>query len=175
MNCDGVSKITTAKDENIGQENANSDTPHRQYSVSQSAAQPRADYTLFASSDLFARYLPQAYHIKKLEKLKWSCRSHRLLPRIMENIPLVIRHPIRNSPCLRWHQPWPEWRTSYGFVDIRIENGSQSLIPLINSLLVDRRVCLRFLRQEGDIFVFDSLSMLHTIGTSSGTDHIPEP
>ncbi|RYC56733.1 hypothetical protein CHU98_g9468 [Xylaria longipes] len=170
MHYDGMFKIITVKDENTGKEKKMSDTPHFQYFVSQSAAQPGDGYTLFASSDLFARYLPQAYNINKLEKIKWTCRSHGFFHHIMEDIPLVVRHPARNSPCIRWHQPWPRWRTSYGFADISIDNGSQSLITLVDSLLFDRRVCLRFSWQEGDILVSDNFAMLHT-RTSFSTDH----
>ncbi|KAI1752712.1 Clavaminate synthase-like protein [Xylaria castorea] len=170
MHYDGMFKIMTIKDEETGKERKISDAPHFQYFVSQSAAQPGDGYTLFASSDLFARYLPQAYNINKLEKIKWTCRSHGFFHHIMDDISLVVRHPTRNSPCIRWHQPWPRWRTSYGFADISIDNGSQSLIPLIDSLLFDRRVCLRFSWQEGDILVSDNFAMLHT-RTSFSTDH----
>ncbi|KAI1128731.1 Clavaminate synthase-like protein [Nemania abortiva] len=170
MHYDGMFKIITVKDEKTGKEKKISDTPHFQYFVSQSAAQPGDGYTLFASSDLFARYLPQAYNIHKLEKIKWTCHSHGFFDHVMEDIPLVVRHPTRNSPCIRWHQPWPKWRTSYGFADISIDNGSQSLIPLVDSLLFDRRVCLRFSWQEGDVLVSDNFAMLHT-RTSFSTDH----
>ncbi|TRX94235.1 hypothetical protein FHL15_005003 [Xylaria flabelliformis] len=170
MHYDGMFKIITVKDEKTGKEKRVSDTPHFQYFVSQSAAQPGDGYTLFASSDLFARYLPQTYNINKLEKIKWTCRSHGFFHHIMEDIPLVVRHPSRNSPCIRWHQPWPRWRTAYGFADISIDNGSQSLIKLIDSLLFDRRVCLRFSWQEGDVLVSDNFAMLHT-RTSFSTDH----
>ncbi|KAJ2992581.1 hypothetical protein NUW58_g823 [Xylaria curta] len=169
MHYDGMFKIITVKDEKTGKEKKVSDTPHFQYFVSQSAAQPGDGYTLFASSDLFTRYLPQAYNINKLEKIKWTCRSHGFFHHIMEDIPLVVRHPTRNSPCIRWHQPWPKWRTTYGYADISIDNGSQSLIPLVDSLLFDRRVCLRFSWREGDILVSDNFAMLHT-RTSFSTD-----
>ncbi|KAI8624787.1 Clavaminate synthase-like protein [Xylariaceae sp. FL1651] len=170
MHYDGMFKIITVKDERTGKEKKVSDTPHFQYFVSQSAAQPGDGFTLFASSDLFARYLPQAYNIKKLEKIRWTCRSHGFFHHIMEDIPLVVRHPTRNSPCIRWHQPWPKWRTAYGYADISIDNGSQSLIPLVDSLLFDRRVCLRFSWQEGDVLVSDNFAMLHT-RTSFSTYH----
>ncbi|KAI1109893.1 Clavaminate synthase-like protein [Nemania sp. NC0429] len=121
------------------------------------------DQTLFASSDLFACYLPQAYNINKLEKIKWKYRSQG--QPITEDVPLVVRHPTRNSPCVIWHRPWQKWRTSFGSDDIRIENGSQSLIPLVDSFLSDRRVCLRFSWQAGDVVISDSFTMLHTGGS----------
>ncbi|KAI3324702.1 Clavaminate synthase-like protein [Xylariaceae sp. AK1471] len=170
MHYDCIFKEIIVDDEDPNTEKEVSDIPHFQYFVSQSAAQPDDGYTLFASSDLFARYLPQAYNIKKLEKIKWTCRSHGPSQHIMEEIPLVVRHPTRNSPCIRWHQPWPMWRTACGYTDISIDNGSQSLIPLIDSLLFDRRVCLRFSWQEGDILVSDNFAMLHA-RTSSSIGH----
>lgn len=174
MHYDGMFKIITVKDGNTGKQKQISHTPHFQYFVSQSAAQPGDGcYTLFSSSDLFARYLPQAYNIRKLEKIKWTCRSPGFQDHVMEGMPLVVRHPTRNSPCIRWHQPWPKWRTAYAFAEISIDNGSQGLIPLIDSLLFDRRVCLRFSWQEGDILVSDNFAMLHA-RTSFSTDHSRE-
>ncbi|KAI1355328.1 Clavaminate synthase-like protein [Xylaria sp. FL0043] len=162
--------MTVVPNENIIPEDSTSSTPHSQPSTPQPAAHPSADYTLFASSDLFARYLPQAYNISKLEKIRWSWKSQRVPQLSMEHIPLVIRHPIRNSPCICWHQPWERREQSQNLAHLNIENGSQGLIPLISNLLVDRRVCLRFARQGGDIIVCDNLAMLHTIGTPISTD-----
>jgi alpha-ketoglutarate-dependent taurine dioxygenase len=145
--------------------------PRFQYFASRSTAQPDDGYTLFASSDLFARYLPQAYNIKKLEKIKWTRRSHGSSLHNMEGIPLVVRHPARNSPCICWHQPWPMCQTSCDNTDISIDNGSQSIIPLVDSLLFDHRVSLRFLWQEGDILVSDNFAMLHARTYSSTRRH----
>ncbi|KAI1175517.1 Clavaminate synthase-like protein [Nemania sp. FL0916] len=157
--CNIVSQAATTSDKGTRNNNF-PDNSQLQYFVSGLSCQTRDSDVLFASSTLLARYLPQAYNIQKLEKIKWTYRNQ---GSTMENIPLITRHPTRNSPCLRWHQNWSKRRTSCGSTDIGIDNGSQSLIALIDSLLLDRRVCLRFPQQEGDVFVFDSLAVLHTL------------
>ena len=165
-------KSSTAKHGAMNQEDSTSSAPQSQYSVLELPAQSNSDYTLFASSDLLTRYLPQAYPISKLEKIRWEYRCNRPCHRGTGNIPLVVRHPIRNSPCIRWPCPW---QISEDIADISIENGSKGLIRLINGLLADRRVCLRFLGQEGDIAVVDNFTMLHTVPTLSGFDLISSP
>lgn len=170
MHYDGIFKVVTQRDEETGLEKKVSDPPRMQYFVSQSAAQPGDGYTLFASSDLFANYLPRAYPIEKLEKLRWTCNSYGHYHHFLEDIPLIIRHPTRNTPCVRWHQPWPKWRSPFHHAKVSIDNGSQNIIPLIDSLLYDRRVCLRFSWEEGDVLVSDNVAMLHT-RTSFNTAH----
>ncbi|KAI0810231.1 Clavaminate synthase-like protein [Xylaria sp. FL0064] len=170
VNCDDTISMIMVSNGNIISEDSTSGTPHSRPSAPQSAAHPSADCTLFASSDLFARYLPQAYNINKLEKIRWSWNSRELPHLGMEHIPLVIRHPTRNSPCICWHQPWAKWEMAQNLAGFSIENGSQGLIPLISNLLFDRRVCLRFARQGGDILVCDSIAMLYTIGTPVSAD-----
>ncbi|KAI0390359.1 Clavaminate synthase-like protein [Xylariaceae sp. FL0594] len=170
MHYDGIFKVVTQRDERTGVEKKVSDPPRMQYFVSQSAAQPGDGYTLFASSDLFVRHLPRAYPIEKLERLRWTCDSYGHYHQFLEDIPLVVRHPTRGTPCIRWHQPWPKWRSPFHHARISIDNGSQKIIPLIDSLLFDRRVCLRFSWEEGDILVSDNVAMLHT-RTSFNTAH----
>lgn len=80
----------------------------------------------------------------------------------MRNIPLVEPHPVSNEPCVRWHEPWPEWKTKFSNFMVRIENGGQDYIELIRRMLYDRRVCLYFSWMEGDVLVSDNFAMLHT-------------
>lgn len=167
MHYDGMFKLIKVKDE-YGKEKEVSDTPRFQYFVSQEVADPGDGYTLFASSALFARYLPKSYNIDKLSKIKWSCDSHGFFSHKLTDISLVIPHPTQNTPCIRWHQPWPKWKTEFGFADITIDNGSQNLVPLIDSLLFDRRVCLRYTWEKGDLLVNDNFGMLHTRSAFKG-------
>ncbi|KAI1357745.1 Clavaminate synthase-like protein [Xylaria arbuscula] len=171
MHYDGIFVTKMVKDE-AGIERKVITAPHFQYFVSQSAAQPGDEYTLFASSDLLARYLPKNNPIERLEKLKWTCRTHGFFASTLEDMDLVMRHPERNTPCVRWHEPWPQWRTKFGHTDITIDNdrGSQKVVNLINRLTYDRRVCLRFSWNEGDVLVNDNFAMLHT-RTSFSTEH----
>ncbi|KAI1324201.1 Clavaminate synthase-like protein [Xylariaceae sp. FL0255] len=162
MHFDGIFKVVKVKDEATGKEKKVSDPPRMQYFVSQSAAQPGDGYTLFSSSDLFVKYLPQAYPIEKLERLRWTVDSYGHYHHQISDIPLVVRHPTRDTPCMRWHSPWPKYKTAFGHAEITIDNGSQNVIPLVDGLLYDRRVCLRFSWEEGDVLVSDNMSMLHT-------------
>ena len=162
MHYDGMFKLIKVKDELTGKEKEVSDVPRFQYFVSQSVAAPGDGYTLFSSSALFARYLPRAYNIKKLSKIRWTCRSHGFFNHIMADLPLIVPHPTTGAPCARWHQPWPRWRTSYGYADISIDNGSQGLIQVVDATLFDRRVCLYFAWEMGDVLVSDNIAMLHT-------------
>ncbi|KAI1816877.1 Clavaminate synthase-like protein [Poronia punctata] len=122
--------------------------------------------TLFASSDLFARYLPEAYNIKKLSKIKWTRRGPES---VVSGIPLVVSHPTRHSMYICWRRPDEQ-------VKVSIDNGSQNLVGLIDALLLDPRVCLRFSWEEGDVLVTDKFSTLLLSGDSPiGTHHAEEP
>lgn len=101
MHYDGIFVTKLVKDEQ-GVEKKVITAPHFQYFVSQSAAQPGDGYTLFASSDLLTRYLPKNNPVERLEKLKWTCRTHGFFASTLEDMNLIIRHPERNTPCVRW-------------------------------------------------------------------------
>ncbi|KAF2968322.1 hypothetical protein GQX73_g5263 [Xylaria multiplex] len=60
---DGTSQMAAMESKNFGPENKPLDTPRFLYSVSRTTSRSNDDYTLFSSSDLLARYLPQAYNI----------------------------------------------------------------------------------------------------------------
>ncbi|PNP39491.1 hypothetical protein TGAMA5MH_08509 [Trichoderma gamsii] len=162
MHFDGMFKLKTVKDEKTGEDKQVSDVPRFQYFVCQAAAPLGHGYTLFSSSNQFTRYLPQSYNLKKLLKIRWSTHSHGYFQHNMSDISLIVPHPSLGTPCVRWLQPWPRWRTAYNSHDISIDNGSQNLISLIDSILFDRRVCLYFTWEKGDVLVSDNYSMLHT-------------
>ncbi|KAJ2995056.1 hypothetical protein NUW58_g1383 [Xylaria curta] len=103
MHYDGIFVTKMIKDEN-GVEKEVITAPHFEYFVSQSAAQPGGGYTLFASSDLLARYLPKNNRIERLEKLKWTCHTHSFFASTLEDMDLMERHPERNALCVRWHE-----------------------------------------------------------------------
>ncbi|KAI1749580.1 Clavaminate synthase-like protein [Xylaria castorea] len=172
MHYDGIFVTKMVKDEATGIEKRIITAPHFQYFVSQSAAQLGDGYTLFTSSDLFVRHLPRNNPIEKLEKLKWTCGTHGFFASTLDDMDLVVKHPTKNTPCIRWHESWPQWKTNFGRTDVSIDNdrGSQKVVDLVNSLAYDRRVCLRFAWQEGDVLVNDNISMLHT-RTSFSTEH----
>ncbi|KAI0204668.1 Clavaminate synthase-like protein [Astrocystis sublimbata] len=131
-------------------------TSHFQYLTPKASDGLMDAQTLFASSELFVRYLPQAYNVKRLEKIRWTCHSPGRLNNTKKDIPLIFNHPTLNAPCIRWNPPW------HGSANISIDNGSQSLVSLVDRLLLDRRVCLRFAWQEGDVVISDNWAMLHS-------------
>ncbi|KAM0344839.1 hypothetical protein ACHAPU_007221 [Fusarium lateritium] len=161
MHYDGMFKLITVKDEE-GCETVTSDPPLLQWFVCQETTGDNQGFTLFASSRLFCHYLPDKYPIKDLRKVRWTCHSNGYFDHNVPSLPLVVSHPIDSRPCVRWHEPWPKTETRYGKASITIDNGDQSIVSLVDSLLYDERVCLRFAWEAGDVMVNDNMEMLHT-------------
>lgn len=80
----------------------------------------------------------------------------------MQNMSLVVPHPVTGVPCLRWHESWPESKTRYSTTEVQIENDDQEIADLVDRLPYDRRVSLRFSWERGDILLADNSSMIHT-------------
>lgn len=146
----------------IGVERSVPKVPRFQYFSAVSPSPPNSVFTLFASSQLFFRNLPAQCSIDEHEKLTWTCRSSRHWDSRFTDPPLIIPHPTNGKPCLRWHEPWAASKTKFSHSESTIENGPQDYHEVINSLLYDRRVCLYFSIQKGDILVADNISMMHT-------------
>ncbi|KAF5541764.1 Pyoverdine biosynthesis [Fusarium mexicanum] len=161
MHYDGMFKLITVKDKQ-GRERVTSDPPLLQYFVCQATTGNNQGFTLLASSRLFCRYLPNKYPINDLRKVRWTCHSGGYFDHSVPSLPLVVSHPIDSRPCIRWHEPWPKTDTKYGKASITIDNGDQSIVALVDSLLYDKRVCLCFAWEAGDIMVNDNMEMLHT-------------
>lgn len=162
MHYDGIFKMKEEDAPVTGMVREVSDVPRFQYFACQAAAKPGSGATLFASSDLLVRYLPKEWTIDRLSNIRWSCTSEGYFPCHLDDLPLIVSHPATGQPCLRWHQAWPQWRTASGAVEVRIQNEPSSLVNLIDELMYDRRVCLRFEWQEGDVVVSDNFTMMHT-------------
>ncbi|KAL8640383.1 MAG: hypothetical protein Q9226_008755 [Calogaya cf. arnoldii] len=145
-----------------GVEKMVSKVPRFQYFTAITPSPPGDGMTLFASSRLFFQHLPAPYTLSELEKLKWDCKHSSNWNNHMTDLPLVVRHPTNNQPCIRWHEPWYKWQTQFSTNEIRISNGEQHYKELIREMLYDRRVCLYFNFEQGDILVADNVSMMHT-------------
>ena len=76
----------------------------------------------------------------------------------LEGTPLVVRHPVRNFPCLRWDQPWPASKTDFSAGEVPLAQDVQDITELIDQLLSDRRVSLRFTWERGDVVVSDDIA-----------------
>lgn len=86
----------------------------------------------------------------------------------ISDLPLVVRHPQTNAPCVRWHEPWPASQTTSSTYEIAIENDSPDVVEQVQRLLYDRRVCLRFTWEQGDILLSDNTTTLHTRSAFKG-------
>ena len=137
--------------------------PRRFQLFSAIATAPKGSgYTLFAESRLFFQYLPASHSLSRLQAVKWHLLSSGYWRTKMQNMSLVVAHPVTGAPCLRWHESWPESKTKYSTTEVEIENDDQDIADMINRLLYDRRVCLRFDWERGDILLADNTSMIHT-------------
>lgn len=169
MHFDGMFKFVPVKDENgnvmkdeEGKEIKVQKPPRFQYFTCVSTAPKGTGYTLFASSRLFFKYLQEPYSVERLEKVRWRMDNDGFWDAKIADLPLVVRHPTYNTPCMRWHEPWPASKTKYSTCDITIENDTQEICGVVDTMLYDWRVCLRFSWEQGDILVSDNVAMLHT-------------
>ncbi|KAF2488791.1 Clavaminate synthase-like protein [Lophium mytilinum] len=169
MHYDGVFKFVTQKDGNgndmldaDGKEIKVQKPPKFQYFTCIATAPKGTGHTLFASSRLFFKHLPPPYTLARLEAVRWRMVTDGFWDSNLSNLPLVVRHPVHGTPCVRWHEPWPASNTKFSACAITIENDSQKISDVVNALLYDRRVTLRFEWEQGDILVSDNTAMLHT-------------
>jgi alpha-ketoglutarate-dependent taurine dioxygenase len=162
MHYDGMFKFMNKKDPETGVESSVSCPPRFQYFTAKTPSPPGSGYTLFASSRLFFQHLPAKYSEEKLRKITWDCKNSGFWDNHMKNLPLIVSHPTTGAPCVRWHEPWPMWKTKFAHCVINIENGPQQYKQLVDQMLYDRRVCLYWTWEQGDVLVSDNFSMLHT-------------
>ncbi|KAL8833228.1 MAG: hypothetical protein Q9170_004392 [Blastenia crenularia] len=162
MHYDGMFFFKKELDPATGVEKLVSQVPRFQYFTSIAPAPPGDGMTLFASSQLFFQHLPAPYTLSDLQDLKWECKHSSNWSNHMDSLPLVVPHPTNQKPCLRWHEPWYKWQTKFSHNEIRIENAEQHYKEMITQMLYDRRVCLYFGFEKGDVLVADNVSMMHT-------------
>ena len=162
MHFDGMFRFKHEVDPVTGEEVRVQDIPRYQFFTCQAAAAEDDGFTLFASSRLFMRYLPEPWTVERLEKITWSMENDGFWDAKVYNLPLVIKHPDTGLPSLRWHQPWGSKDTKFSTCDVTIDNDDVRLVALVDKLTYDYRVCKRFSWQVGDALVSDNISMLHT-------------
>ena len=162
MHYDGMFKFVKKTDAATGLEVSVSNPPRFQYFTSITPSAPGSGYTLFASSRLFWQHLPAPLTVASLSGLTWECKNSGFWDNHMKQLPLVVAHPATGEPCVRWHEPWPEWKTKFANCVIRMENAGQEYVGLVDRMLYDRRVCLYFSWMKGDVLVSDNFAMLHT-------------
>lgn len=160
MHFDGIFKYKDVTDPVTGEVTKVLNPPGYQYFTCIATAPKGSGYTLFTASRLFFRYLPSAWTTEKLEPVTWGTHNTGFWKQDQEKLNLVVRHPVTNEPCLRWHEPWN--KTKYSTCDVFLENADRALIDVINAGVYDWRSCLRFSWEEGDLLVSDNTAMLHT-------------
>ncbi|KAL8949691.1 MAG: hypothetical protein Q9222_004220 [Ikaeria aurantiellina] len=162
MHYDGMFFLKKEVDPTTGIEKSVAQVPRFQYFTAVTPSPPGDGMTLFASSQLFFQHLSPGYTFEDLRHLKWSCRHSSKWDDPQTDLSLVVPHPTNQKPCIRWHEPWYKWQTKFSHNEIRITNGEQRYKDLIREMLYDRRVCLYFNFEQGDILVADNVSMMHT-------------
>ncbi|KAL4798407.1 Pyoverdine/dityrosine biosynthesis protein-domain-containing protein [Aspergillus venezuelensis] len=162
MHFDGMFRFKHEIDSATGEEVRVQDIPRYQFFTCQAAAAEDDGFTLFSSSRLFFRYLPDPWSTERLQKVTWSMENDGFWDAKVYNLPLVIQHPDTGLPSLRWHQPWGSSDTKFSTCEVTIDNDEASLIEQVDKLTYDYRVCKRFSWKVGDALVSDNISMLHT-------------
>lgn len=168
MHYDGQFKFLPVKNAVTGETEQVSSPPRFQYFVAKTPSPPNSGYTLFASSRLFFQHLPPTTSYEALKPLAWDCKNSGFWDNHMRQLPLVVPHPTYGEarPCVRWHQPWPMWKTQFAHCKISIEDvareESERVKQLVDAMLYDRRVCLYWEWEQGDLLVSDNFGMLHT-------------
>ncbi|KAI1124426.1 Pyoverdine/dityrosine biosynthesis protein-domain-containing protein [Nemania abortiva] len=162
MHFDGVFKFEDKEDPKTGEVKKVLSPPGYQYFTCLATAPKGDGYTLFCNSRLVFRYLPVPWTLERLEPVTWEMTNDGFWSNVHKGLPLVVRHPVTNAPCVRWHSPWDGDKTKYSTYKIVIENEDQSLVQLIEKITYDFRTCLRFSWERGDLLVNDNVSMLHT-------------
>ncbi|KAI0456410.1 Pyoverdine/dityrosine biosynthesis protein-domain-containing protein [Xylaria acuta] len=162
MHFDGVFKFEDREDPVTGEVKKVLSPPGYQYFTCLATAPKGDGYTLFCNSRLFFRYLPAPWTLERLEPVTWEMTNDGFWSNVHKGLPLVVRHPVTNAPCVRWHSPWDRDKTKYSTYKIAMENEEQSLVQLIEKMTYDFRTCLRFSWEKGDLLINDNVSMLHT-------------
>lgn len=129
-------------------------------------------FTLFSTSHFVFKHLPVQLPLDTLRKLTWSVRTTSFESTQLDRLPLIIDHPSTGKPCLRYHEPWPESKTSFEATHITIDGQpaevSDAICRELDSLLHDRRVVYYHAWQKGDILVSDNVTTMHTRSDFTG-------
>ncbi|KAF2995301.1 hypothetical protein E8E14_003716 [Neopestalotiopsis sp. 37M] len=165
---DGLFKTETRTRED-GSEELVSTPPGFQFFTSVTTSPKDTGFTLFSSSTLMFKYLPQDLRVEDLRRLTWSVSTSSFNATKLCGLPVVVDHPATGSPCLRFHEPWPQSKTKFEATHVEIENASEtkdkdstSICDILTDLLHDRRVAYYHSWEKGDLLVSDNVLVMHT-------------
>ncbi|PRP82496.1 putative pyoverdine/dityrosine biosynthesis protein [Planoprotostelium fungivorum] len=133
-----------------GEEKIVPDPPSFQMFTSITPSPKNTGYTLFSPSRLIFHHLPAIYPLPFLKKCTWTCITGGFNETKLTKLPLITLHPSLNTPCLRFHEPWPQEKTAFQPTFTIIE-GQQDLTSKVVDLLYDKRVCYWHSWEEGDV------------------------
>ncbi|KAM0251263.1 hypothetical protein ACHAQJ_008296 [Trichoderma viride] len=123
-------------------------------------------FTLFSTSTFVFKNLPASLPLETLKTLTWSVSTSSFDATKLHSLPLVVEHPTTGKPCLRYHEPWPENKTSFEATNITIDGQtpevSDAICRELDSLLHDRRIAYYHSWKKGDILVSDNILTMHT-------------
>ncbi|CRJ99769.1 hypothetical protein BN1723_008698 [Verticillium longisporum] len=104
-------------------------------------------FTLFTPSRLVFQNLPAWLPPSRLSQLTW-------------------RLDLTGEPCFRYHEPWPQSKTTFDATDVAIEGvsaeESAEICAALDALLRDRRNTLWHSWENGDLLVSDNTMAMHT-------------
>ncbi|EGR44678.1 uncharacterized protein TRIREDRAFT_69881 [Trichoderma reesei QM6a] len=162
---DGLFKTVRKVDEN-GKESLVSTPPRFQIFVGATSSPRDTGFTLFSSSTLFVRYLPEWLKLETLSEMTWTVSTASFDQTVLKGLPLITPHPVTGKPCLRYHEPWPQHKTKFEPTKVTIDGleaaESAAICEAIDSVLYDRRVVYYHVWDKGDIVVSDNILMMHT-------------
>ncbi|PTB65521.1 Clavaminate synthase-like protein [Trichoderma citrinoviride] len=162
---DGLFKTVKQVDDN-GKESLVSTPPRFQIFVGATSSPRDTGYTLFSSSTLFLKHLPDWLQLEALSEMTWTVSTASFDQTVLKGLPLITPHPVTGKPCLRYHEPWPQHKTKFEPTKVTIDGldaaDSAAICEAIDSVLYDRRVVYYHVWDKGDIVVSDNILMMHT-------------
>ncbi|KAH7108957.1 putative pyoverdine/dityrosine biosynthesis protein [Dactylonectria macrodidyma] len=161
---DGLFKTIKKVDEATNEEVLVPTPPQFQFFHAPTASPSDTGFTLFSSSTLLFKYLPSWLTVEKLSTMTWSVSTSSFDSTTLKGLPLVIKHPTTGVPCIRYHEPWPQSKTSFDATSVTIDDNddSEMICDAITALLHDRRVAFYHAWEKGDLLVSDNVLMMHT-------------
>lgn len=115
------------------------------------------------------KYLPRDLPVDALRRLTWSVSTSSFNATVLRGLPVVVDHPATGSPCLRFHEPWPQSKTKFEATQVEIENAGEAgdkdsvaICDILTDLLHDRRVTYYHSWEKGDLLVSDNVLAMHT-------------
>ncbi|KAB2573706.1 Taurine catabolism dioxygenase TauD/TfdA [Lasiodiplodia theobromae] len=146
--------------------NGVSTPPLFQMFVAVTASPKGHGHTLFATSPLLFQHLTGGYTADDLRKHKWCVITDAFDHSRFGDLPLVVDHPQTRTPCIRYHEFWPQERTRFTPTHVHIQDVDEAederIRTAIERALFDRRVCLYQGWEKGDVLINDNVLTMHT-------------